>query len=104
MGTKKEKGVSREQQYRDIVEAAGIRLEDCMVLSYSFPDDASARAFHYDLYFSHIKSLVVDCCGPASTIITTQEMNVITDVEKRIDALAGQNGGRRCGSQSKTMP
>lgn len=100
MGTKKEKWISREQQYRSIVVAAGIRLEDCMVLSYSFPDDASARAFHYDLYFGNIQSLIVDCCGAASTVVTTQEMNVLVGVEKRIDAAAAAHGGRRCSLQS----
>lgn len=46
---KKTKKQTREQQYGDVLENKGIRLDDCDVLAFVFPYPMSVELFHYAL-------------------------------------------------------
>ena len=84
---------TREQVYREILERAGIRFEDCNVLAFAFKQERRPELFHFGLMLHEPRPVyyLFDCWDKyANVIVPKDEQNAAV-----IIAIAEKDGGER---------
>ena len=90
MATKSKK-LTREQEYRQIMEKDGRRFEDCRVLSFVFEYPMQTELFHYGLMAEKPDYYLFDCWEKnANVIVPADEQNAAVIV-----GIAEKNGGKK---------
>lgn len=90
---KKAAKLTREQVYREILERAGIRFEDCNVLAFAFKQERRPELFHFGLMLHEPRPVyyLFDCWDNyANVIIPKDENNAAV-----IIAIAEKGGGEK---------
>lgn len=82
---------TRKEQYRAILDKAGIRFDDCRVLSFVFQFPRWAERFHFDLMAQKPVYFLFDSWEKnANVIVPNDEQNAVI-----IIAIAEKNGGKK---------
>ena len=91
---KKVQKTARGDQYRAVLEKAGIRFEDCRVLAFTFLSDLGPQYCHYDMMMAdpRPKYHLIDCVGETVYIIVPGND---AENERMCIQLAEANGGRK---------
>lgn len=82
---------TREQVYREILERAGIRFEDCTVLGFAFEYQMQTELFHYGLMAEKTDYFVFDCWGKYANVVAPKDEQDAAI----IIAVAAKNGGKK---------
>lgn len=85
MARKATKKTTREQQYRDILEPAGIRIEDCEILAFRVARESGKgpEIFHYDLMARKPSYYLFDCFDDTAVVVAPKDKkntDIINDV------------------------
>ena len=84
---------TREQVYREILDRAGIRFEDCTVLAFAFKQEKRPELFHFGLMLHEPRPVyyLFDCWDKyANVIVPKDEKNAAV-----IIAIAEKDGGEK---------
>lgn len=90
---KKTAKLTREQAYREILDRAGIRFEDCTVLAFGFKQELRPELFHFGLMMHEPRPVyyIFDCWDKyANVIVPKDEKNAAV-----IIAIAEKDGGEK---------
>ena len=61
-------------QYRDILESCGKRMEDCKILAFNFDSDLDFVVFHYELtYPTRPKYYIFDSVGSKAIVVIPKD-------------------------------
>ena len=90
---KKSERPPRKEQYRAIVENAGIRFNDCRILAFVFEPPARPETFHLLLMNARPRPEyhLFDCWGKMAQIVIPNDESTAA----RIQELAEQDGGHK---------
>ncbi len=86
------KKITREAQYRDILEKGGIGWTDCRVIAFSFPKEKAPEILHFELMAPpRPRYYLFDAYGNNANIVIPKD----DENERIICAIAERCGGER---------
>lgn len=89
---RKDQKKSRKDQYRDILENAGIRFEDCTVLAFNFEREKGPEIFHLWLMLDkrRPKYYLFDCWERTAQVVIPKDesiSDIVCDIATRADGV-----------------